>query len=376
MCHSINEVGVKMRTRFVVFVAGLALGCVASAQVVLNQIPTLESQSDLTYASQDEPSASAFDIALLDDFTVTAGQTQISLVEVVMSGFAGFTQFSQWNNVTAYRVEFYTNNSGASITGNAGSQLVPAASATITNLNWNTSPHFGTHARISLPVNVNLPGAGTYWVAVMGVVDMGGSSLQVGVAENFAVSGGNNATLINPGGGFGFGNSMNVGINAAYRVTSGSTTVIVNPNDYTVMEGSEQSHNLAAFLLSDDVRHLVSSNTPNSSTTTIEYVGTAPAMTVNRLSFILEHQANDPSRQINIDLWNFTTNQWETVLTTLGTTVDSTHQVNITSNPGRFINASNREMRTRTRLISAVIPRTWPRVSDFYDRAVWELSSQ
>jgi hypothetical protein len=157
--------------------------------------------------------------------------------------------------------------------------------------------------------------------------------------------------------------------------TTLDTTVIVGPTDYTVMVGSETSHNLSAFLQSDDVRHIVSSSTINSSTTTIEYVATAPEMTVNRLSFILECHANDPARQRNIDLWNYTTNQWETVSTTLGTTSDSTVQVDITVNPGRFIHGTSREMKARTRLISAVIPRTWPRVSDLYDLTVWELSS-
>lgn len=156
--------------------------------------------------------------------------------------------------------------------------------------------------------------------------------------------------------------------------TTWNTTVIVDPTDYTVIEGAESSHNLAALLESDDVRLTVGSNTPNSSTTVIEYVTTAPQMTVNRLSFILEHQANDGSRQRNIDLWNYTTNQWETVSTTIGTTTDSTIKIDITTNAGRFINAGNREMKARTRLISAIIPRTWPRVVDLYDRTVWELS--
>ncbi len=150
---------------------------------------------------------------------------------------------------------------------------------------------------------------------------------------------------------------------------------IVNPAAYTVIEGTEPVHNLPALLLSDNVRLEVRSNTINSNTSVVEYTTTAPAMTVNRLSFILECNSNDGTRQRNIDLWNFTTSAWETVSTTTGTTIDSTVQVDITSNPGRFIDGATREMRARTRLISATLPRTWPRVVDFMDRAVWELSS-
>jgi hypothetical protein len=365
-----------MSKKLAVIVAGLAFGSLASAQVVLNQIPTVEANSALTYASQDEPSASNFDSAVLEDFTVTAAQTNITQVEVVMSGFSGFTQFSQWPLVGSFRVEFYTSNAGTSITGNAGSQVVPAGSVTITNLNWNTSPHFGTHALVRIPVNVNLPGAGTYYVAVMGVLDMGGSVLQVGVAENLASGGGANATLINPGGGYGFGNSMGLNVDAAYRITANAaSTQIVNPTAYTVIDGTEPVHNLSALLLSDDVRLEVRSNTVNSSTSVVEYITTAPVMTVNRLSFILECHANDPARSRNIDLWNYQTSQWETVSTTIGTTTDSTVKVDITTNPTRFIHGTSREMRARTRLISAVIPRTWPRVVDFMDRTVWELSN-
>ncbi len=364
-----------MTKKFVAVLATLALGSLGFSQVVLNQIPGSQAGSDLMYSSQDEPSNSAMDTAVLENFTVTAGQTQITQVEVVMAGFSGFTQFSQWTNVTSFRVEFYTNNSGTSLTGNAGSQSVPAGSATITNLNWSGFPHNGTAAHITLPVNVTLPGAGTYYVAVIAVMDMGGQVLQVGVANNLSGSGGNNATLINPGGGYGFGNSMNLGTDAAYKVTAGSSApVIVNPTSYTVIEGSEPVHNLAALLLSDDVRLEVRSNTINSNTSILEYVTTAPAMTVNRVSFILECHANDPARQRNIDLWNYTTSQWETVSTTIGTTSDSTIKVDITTNPGRFIHGTTREMRARTRLISAVVPRTWPRVVDFMDRTVWELA--
>ena len=80
------------------------------------------------------------------------------------------------------------------------------------------------------------------------------------------------------------------------------------------------------------------SNSANASMTILEYTTTAPAMTVNRVSFILEHQANDAGRSRQIDLWNYTTGQWETVSSTFCTTTDSTIKVDITVNPGRFIN--------------------------------------
>ncbi len=157
------------------------------------------------------------------------------------------------------------------------------------------------------------------------------------------------------------------------HATSNTTVQTVFPTDYVVTMGSEPTHNLQALLFSDDQRLEVRSVTVNSNTSIVEYTTTAPQMSVDRLSFILECHANDPARQRNIELWNYTTGQWELVSTSLGTTSDSTIQVDVTTNPGRFINAGNREMRARTRLISAVVPRTWPRIVDFMDRCVWEL---
>lgn len=162
--------------------------------------------------------------------------------------------------------------------------------------------------------------------------------------------------------------------NANFTITP-VTQQIVNPASYVVVEGSEAVHDLPALLLSDDVRLSVGSNSANASMTQVELTTTAPAMTVNRLSFILEGQANDAGRSRNIDLWNYTTGAWETVSSTFCTTSDSTVQVDITSNPGRFINGGNREMKARLRLFSITIPRTSPRIVDRFDRAVWELSS-
>lgn len=364
-----------MSKKLALLVLVLALGSFASAQVVLNQIPGAQAGSDTVMTSQDEPSASIFDTAVLEDFTVTAGQTNITKVEAVMGGFSGFTSFSQWSLVTSFRVEVYTSTAGTVLTGDTASQVVPAASATITNLNWNSFPHNGTAALVSLPVNINLPGAGTYYIAVIAVVDMGSSIVQVGVANNLSGSGGANATVINPGGGFGFGNSMNMGTDAAYRITTGTASAtIVNPLSYVVVEGSEAVHDLPALLFSDDTRLTVGSNSANASMTILEYTTTAPAMTVNRVSFILEHQANDAGRSRQIDLWNYTTGQWETVSSTFCTTTDSTIKVDITVNPGRFINGANREMKARTRMFSITIPRTSPRIVDKFDRTVWELA--
>jgi hypothetical protein len=153
------------------------------------------------------------------------------------------------------------------------------------------------------------------------------------------------------------------------------TAQIVNPTSYVVTDGSESVHNLPAMLQSDDVRHPVTSNFSGGYTTAIEYTTTAPVMTVNRVSFILEHQSVELGRKRVIEMWNYTSGAWEVVSTTNGTTTDSTIKVDVTSNPTRFINSANREMKVRLRLFSSPPLRSYRTIIDFLDRTVWELSS-
>jgi hypothetical protein len=160
--------------------------------------------------------------------------------------------------------------------------------------------------------------------------------------------------------------------NVNFTITAGPQ--IVNPTNYTIIQGNEPVHNLAALLLSDDSRLTVLSDTVNQSTTILELTSTAPNMSVSRLSFILECQGNDPQRSRNIELWNYSTSSWELVSTTTGTLADSTVQVDITSNPSRFIHATTREMKARARKLSPTISRTFSRIVDRFDRTVWELA--
>lgn len=168
--------------------------------------------------------------------------------------------------------------------------------------------------------------------------------------------------------------SASVGIDAIKAINQAGPPQIVNPTSYVVTVGSEPVHDLNALLLSDDVRLLVLSNFLAGYVTNVEYTTTAPAMTVNRLSFILEHHSNEPGRRRVIELWNYTTGAWELVSDTPGTTTDSTIVVDVTTNPSRFIDGTTRQMRTRTRLFSSPPLRIYRSIFDRIDRAVWELA--
>jgi hypothetical protein len=186
--------------RFFSAVAFAAVVGSAQAVVVMDHIGG--NPLDMTgtiNASQDfETANNAFDVAVLDDFTLGSASILTS-VEAFMGGWNGFTSF---NNVLNYRVEIYSSiaSAGTNLTGNAGSQIVAPG---------------------AIPVNINLA-AGTYWVAVIGQMNFTGGG-QMGVAvSNFAGAnpGGANGAQANPGGGFGFGPTQPLPTNAAYRINA------------------------------------------------------------------------------------------------------------------------------------------------------------
>jgi hypothetical protein len=210
-----------MRNKLVLSLAALAIGAVSQADVVLNHIPLNMADVSTLNSSQDfEASFDAFDSGVIEDFSVTALQTNITEVQVMMGGYNGFTSGAQWSSVTGFRVNFYTSPAagGANLTGNAGNQLVLSGGATIVDPGW--SLFNGTVRRVVLPINVNLPGPGTYWVGVTAVMDAGSAVAQIGVADNLVTTGGDNSNQINPGGGFGLppGNFNSLGLDSAYRV--------------------------------------------------------------------------------------------------------------------------------------------------------------
>jgi len=193
-----------MRNKLFLTAAFAAVASVSQAVLVLNQVPAVQTEMDSLFASQDfEVGLNAFDCITIEDFTVTSSQTLVTQVRAMMGGFGGFTSPAQWANVTGFHLNFYTSvAAGASnLTGNAGSLLVSVGSAVITDPGFTTFN--GTVRLVTLNVNMVLPGAGTYWVGVNGIMDATGSSNQIGVGNNNVTSGGNNSALVNPGGGFG-----------------------------------------------------------------------------------------------------------------------------------------------------------------------------
>jgi hypothetical protein len=174
-----------------------------------------------------------------------------------------------------------------------------------------------------------------------------------------------NLTIINPDG-------QQTTMNNAFTVVPPPTQTI-NPSDYTVLVGSESSHNLAAFLLSDDVRHTVQSNSTLGFISRLDFEGTSPVLTVVRISFILESATNHSGRRRMVSLFNHNTAAWELLSTTAIPLSDGTVQVDVTTNPNRFIHPTTGQVLARVDTDFPTASRTMSRAFEFFDRAVWEI---
>ncbi len=168
-----------------------AVGANASV-VLMDQMGT----TNQTYASQQfEAAYEAYDINAIDDFTTTGAMT-VTKVTATMDGWNNFSEAS-WQHLGGFRVEIYTsvNAGAANLVGDAGSQTVALADATITTLQAGA-----TASTVELPVSIALSQAGTYWIGVMGILDYGTDG-QIGVCDNLgsATPGGLNAYQVNPG---------------------------------------------------------------------------------------------------------------------------------------------------------------------------------
>jgi PEP-CTERM motif len=213
---------VFIRIRGIILTSVLALGSVSSARadIIMDQIgpnPTFV-QGMTAHTSQIfEAGLATFNIAVIDNFSITGGAKTLTEVDAAVVGFGGFTAAS-YAAITAWNVEIYSSVAAAAgnLTGNVAAFSVAPGAVTVTK-------PFGTDALSALaavPINVTL-GNGTYYVAVTPVLNFGSSQATIGVYEStFAgTPSDSNAFQVNPAGGFGFpGNQTALNVNAAYRI--------------------------------------------------------------------------------------------------------------------------------------------------------------
>jgi hypothetical protein len=218
-------------TRVGLIAAGVVLVAQGSSRAgvttILDQIGPNSSylQSETAYTSQifGAPNNS-FNVAVVDNFSITTAGTALTEVDAAVLGFGSFTAGS-YNAVTSVRVEIYSSLAAAasSATGDVADINVTKANITL------TTPFGGDQYSALAQLNVNVTlGVGTYYLAVVPALNFSNTNgAEIGVyASNYA--GDSNAYQVNPAGGFGFTNNLNaLGANAAYRVLGNVPSVAV-----------------------------------------------------------------------------------------------------------------------------------------------------
>ncbi len=214
--------------------------------VLLDQIgpDTSATTGQAVFASQIfEPANTPSDIASLDDFDVPAGGATLSCLDAVGGGFNGFTSP---NDITNYRVEFYSSPEAAanSLTGDVAS--VASADAIVVTTFDMSADHYLVNVDLSNE-NITL-GEGTYWVALIPELDFGAFGQSAISASTIGDD--PNAYQANPNGGFGFPDNLqqiDPPANLAYRVIAGGgggcvgdidQTGDVDPSDLILLLGS------------------------------------------------------------------------------------------------------------------------------------------
>ncbi|MEM4408308.1 MAG: hypothetical protein QXI19_06155, partial [Candidatus Caldarchaeum sp.] len=87
---------------------------------------------------------------------------------------------------------------------------------------------------------------------------------------------------------------------------------------------------------------------------------TTATLSFSSLSLHLESAVNVPNVQQKVFLYNFQTNAWDLIDARTVSQEDSLLEVNITSNPSRYVNASTREMRIRAQFASTGLTLLFP----------------
>ncbi len=204
-----------MKTFFVALAfAGAAFAVPAQADVLFDQISADYTDAN-TYvwdSAQFDSADSAYDINLLDDFTLGANYNLTS-IDAAVSGYDGFSSMA---GITGYRVEIYSSTAAAanSLTGDIASVTLSANDVNITSpfsMTWSAN------GLVHIPVDISLA-AGTYYLGVMTINDFNTNG-ESGILVDTTKSG--NALQANPNGGFGMDGNLHAtypAAQASYRI--------------------------------------------------------------------------------------------------------------------------------------------------------------
>ena len=156
-----------LRPAILALALAVCAASLARADVVLDQISPANTYPRGASSKSGhflEPQYNFFSAVVVDDFTVSAATLDLTNVSTILEAEGG--TFTTFGAIPGWEVAVYSSLTAAqgNLTGDVADVVVPAASATLTpgfNLDGDSN------VLLSLPINLVLPAAGTYYLGVM-----------------------------------------------------------------------------------------------------------------------------------------------------------------------------------------------------------------
>ncbi len=123
----------------------------------------------------------------------------------------------------------------------------------------------------------------------------------------------------------------------------------ISPSTITINLGSSGGGTVGSVATSDNSYYRVNETTGSSSSfpAQVTLTGFAPITTPGTLKLDIEAAGDRNGRFQSVELWNWTTSQWEVADTSFLRTTDTTRTVTVSGTVSRFVNSTTREMRAR-----------------------------
>lgn len=142
-----------------------------------------------------------------------------------------------------------------------------------------------------------------------------------------------------------------------------STTETVLPAQYSLIRGEYQSGSLSDLFSSDDSKLVIKRERGMSLGAVqimVDVVGESPIISASELKFVYEGSSSLANATLTLRLFNYSTNQYNTVdVRTIGTN-DETVEVIITTNASNYINPTTGEVKARILIEkSGFVPAAW-----------------
>ena len=207
--------------RLSLFALALGVSTAAHAGVVLNQILPPASYPEYDgYTSQRFTDAgyAYANSAVVDDFTVTGSTLDLNSISAVVTGFGFY--FSSFSKVSGWEVDIYSSLTAArtNVAGDVYDVTISVSAATV---GGTYAANGDNDALLTLPVNLVLPAAGTYYLGVVAQNSIYGNG-EIGIYDG-GTAGGFNAHQEDPGAAANFGGVTEtaIGADAAYEIIGG-----------------------------------------------------------------------------------------------------------------------------------------------------------